>query len=95
MAGAAAADRECARAEDAKRGNAYQAGQGPSAAPSHAVEMETPEECERWLERLALSGIRARPGGSSGARLLVVTVATWASTGRRMAIAVVSAGGFG
>ena len=63
MAGAAAADRECARAEDAKWGNAYQAGQGPSAAPSHAVEMETPEECERWLERLARE--RGQQGGKS------------------------------
>jgi hypothetical protein len=54
MAGAAAADRECARVEEAKKeGNAYEAGQEPSTTPSRVVEMETPEECERWLERLA------------------------------------------
>jgi hypothetical protein len=53
MAGAAAADRECARAEEAKKWPAYRGGQGPSTAPSRSVEIESPEECERWLERLA------------------------------------------
>lgn len=52
MAGAAAVDRECARVEGSKW-PVYRDGQGPSAAPSRVVEMESPEECKRWLERLA------------------------------------------